>query len=192
MGIKRYNDETNSRIEILLKCGIPPQQIAQKERMSLTSRYRRKRRLKAFGTVDPDPLGVQGRPHSLTVDHEEAIADFIHDNPQAYTEEVVAFLWDEFDLRIDRSTMSRALKRIRLTYKRVEPVHGAQEVDLRVRWMSTICGYRAEQVVFLDETACSGRTVLVRCKIHANPWQPKIRSRKHYQKLMSNADFDFS
>ena len=54
--------------------------------------------------------------------------------------------------------MSRALKRIRLIYKRVEPVYNAQEVDLRVRWINIISGYLADQIIFLDETVCSGRT----------------------------------
>jgi hypothetical protein len=59
--------------------GIPHQQIAQRERMSFPSIHKRKKRLDAFGTVDPNPLSVQGRPRSTTIDHEEAIADFIHD-----------------------------------------------------------------------------------------------------------------
>jgi transposase len=158
MGFKRYNGETNARIEILLKCGVPPAQIARNESMTLRSIERRKKRLEAFGTVDPDPLRVQGHPRSLTIEQEEIVADFLHEYPQAYLDETLAFISDEFDIKIDRSTICRILKRIRLTHKTVEPIHGAQEVDLRVRWMSTITGYRAEQVVFLDETACSGRT----------------------------------
>ena len=56
--------------------------------------------------------------------------------------------------------MSRAIKRIKLTHKRVEPVHGDQEDDLRVRWMTRMSHYQADQLVFLDETVYSG------CKIN--------------------------
>ncbi len=58
MGVKRYNDETNARIKILLKYGVPPTQIVQNERISLQSIKRRKKRLKAFSTIYPDPLNV--------------------------------------------------------------------------------------------------------------------------------------
>jgi hypothetical protein len=45
---------------------------------------------------------------------------------------------------------------LKLTHKRVEPVSGAQDEDLRVSWMATISQYEAEHLVFLDETACNG------------------------------------
>ena len=72
-------------------------------------------------------------------------------NPQAYLDEVTAFIYDEFGLHIHKSTLSR----IKLTYKRVELVSGAQDEDLRVSWMATISQYEAEHLVFL---ACNGRT----------------------------------
>ena len=50
------------------------------------------------------------------------------------------------------------MSRIKLTHKRVEPVSGTQDEDLRASWMATISQYEAEHLVFLDETACNGRT----------------------------------
>ena len=78
---KPYNDETNARIELLLQCGVPPKQIAADEDLPLGQIYRKKRRLKAFGTVNPPPLIGQGHPRSLTREHEEAIEDFLDEYP---------------------------------------------------------------------------------------------------------------
>ncbi|KAN0070435.1 hypothetical protein V8E54_011304 [Elaphomyces granulatus] len=130
---KRYNDETNGQIEMLLSCGIPPRKIAV--------------------DLNIDPSLVY--PRILNREHEEAIEDFLDEYPQAYLDEVTAFIYDEFRLNIHKSTLSRALSRIKLMYKRVEPVSGAQDEDLRVSWMATISQYEAEHLVFL---ACNGRT----------------------------------
>jgi hypothetical protein len=106
--------------------------------------------LKLFGTVNPPPLSVQGRRRILNREHEDAIENFLNEYSQAYLEEVAAFIYGEF------STLPRAMSRIKLTHKRVEPVSGAQDEDLRVSWMATISQYEAEHLVFLDETACNG------------------------------------
>ena len=55
---KRYNDETNKRIELLLKCGIAPKKIADDKDLSLSQIYRKKARLEVFGIVDLSPLSI--------------------------------------------------------------------------------------------------------------------------------------
>jgi transposase len=155
---KPCNDETNERVELLLKCGVPPKEISETTGLSISQIYRKKGKLKAFGTVNPAPLSVRGRPRLLTREHEEAIEDFMDEYPQAYLDEVIAFLWDEFDIEVSHNTVDRVLHRIQLTYKKAEHVSSAQEVELRIRWRVKLCDYTAEQMVFLDETACSGRT----------------------------------
>ncbi len=89
--------------------------------------------MKAFRIVNPPSLIGQGRPRSLTREYEEAIEDFLDEYSQVYLNEIIVFIWDEFDINVARNTMSRAIKRIKLIYKRVEPVYRDQEDDLRVR-----------------------------------------------------------
>jgi transposase len=156
---KPYDDQTNARIELLLKCNVQPKSIARDLKPSLNQIYRKKQRFKAFDTVNPPALIGSGRPRTLTIEQEEVMMDFLDEYPQAYLNEIIAFVSEEFDVEISRSTINRILKHIRITYKRVEPVHGAQNDDLRVRWINTICNYSADQLIFLNETACSGRTV---------------------------------
>ena len=88
---KRYNDETNGQIEMLLSCGIPPRKIAVDLNIDPSLVYRRRSRLKLFGAVNSPPLSVQGRQRILNREHEEAIEDFLDEYPQAYLDEVTAF-----------------------------------------------------------------------------------------------------
>jgi hypothetical protein len=85
--------------------------------------------------------------------------DFLDEYSQTYHDEITTFISKEFDFKISRSIMSRILKRIRIIYKRIKPVHGAQNEDLRVKWMNIICNYSVDHLVFLDETVYCGRII---------------------------------
>src|SRR6266536_6310393 len=141
MSNKYFSDSANARIELLLECGVPPKKIVEDEKISLSIIYAKRARLKAFGTVNPSSLSVQGRSRALLREQEAAIEDFLEEYPYAYLDEIIAFISNEFDVEVARNTMSRAIGRIKLIYKRVEPVHGAQNEILDIRWMSTISTY---------------------------------------------------
>ncbi len=87
---------------------------------------------------------MQGRPRALLREQETAIEDFLEEYPHAYLDEIIAFISDEFGVEVARNTIDRAIERIKLTYKRVEPVHGAQNEILRIRWISIISIYTAD------------------------------------------------
>lgn len=42
--------------------------------------------------------------------HNQALLEYLKEWPTAYQDEMAWFLWDEFELTIDESTISRALK----------------------------------------------------------------------------------
>jgi len=121
---KPWSDQINAQVEILLKCSIPPKQIAEDVNLSISSVYRKKAKLEAFGTVNPAPLQVLGRPRALTREHEITIAEFIEDNPTVFVDEIIAFIWDEYDVQIAESTIKRTFNRIRFLYKRIESIYG--------------------------------------------------------------------
>jgi len=58
MSNKHFSDNANARIELLLKCGVPPKKIAEDEKTSLSIIYAKRARLKTFGTVNPPSLSV--------------------------------------------------------------------------------------------------------------------------------------
>jgi hypothetical protein len=84
--------------------------------------------------------------------------DFLNEYPQIYLNEITAFISEEFDVEISRNIINRTLKRIRIIHKRIKSIHDAQNEDLRVKWISTICNYSADQLIFLNEIVYCGRT----------------------------------
>ncbi len=55
---KCCNDETNKRIELLLKYGVAFKKIADDEDLSLSQIYRKKARLEVFRIVDFSSLSI--------------------------------------------------------------------------------------------------------------------------------------
>jgi transposase len=92
--------------------------------------YFKKKRFEIFGSVNSKFLIKQDRPKSFTKNIEKAIADFMDEYFQIYMHEIVAFVWEEFDVFIDENIIRKALTRIRLTYKRVEIINGEQDKEL--------------------------------------------------------------
>ena len=101
MGHKRYNALTNNTIEILFKCGRSVPEIAKITHVSESAIYYKQRKLRAFGTVNPPSLFVQGRPRILLPMYYNTIIDFLNEYPLAYVDEINAFIWEEFDLRVN-------------------------------------------------------------------------------------------
>ena len=92
MGYKRYDPLTNDTIEILLKCERSVTEIAKITHVSASTIFLKKRKLRAFGTVNPIPLVKQGRPRALLPVHDEAIIDFLNEYLLAFVNEASAFL----------------------------------------------------------------------------------------------------
>ncbi len=112
--------------------GVALKKIATDLNMELSLIYRRKDRLKLFRTANPSPLNVQGRRRALNREYKKTIKNFLNKYPQTYLDKIAAFIYNEFDLNIHNSTLSRAVSRIQLIYKRVEPVSNAQDEELRI------------------------------------------------------------
>ena len=66
-------------------------------------------------------------------EQEAAIEDFLEKYFYVYLDEIIVFISDEFGVEVARNIIGRAIGRIKLTHKRVKPVHGAQNEILRIR-----------------------------------------------------------
>lgn len=67
-------------------------------------------------------------------------------------------LYDEFDLIVSESTVSRALKKLHWSQKQAVRVAKHRNQFRRDEWMTRLAGWRADQLVFLDESAACERT----------------------------------
>ena len=64
-----------------------------------------------FGTTKAPPNGGR-RPRSITPPMLEALCKHLFEKPELYLEEMVVLLWDEFEVLVSTSSISRALKSI--------------------------------------------------------------------------------
>ena len=71
---------------------------------------------------------------------------------------MVRFIWDEFEIVVDDSTVSRALKCLGWNRTKITKQAAQRCKALRDDWMICLDGWTAEQLVFLDESAVCERT----------------------------------
>src|SRR6266480_5530613 len=71
---------------------------------------------------------------------------------------MIEFLLSEFDISVIQSTVSRLLKNLNQTHKRTERVHSERDDELRAHFRAKMCEYKANQLVFVDESAANERT----------------------------------
>ena len=153
----KYSDSVRNTIETCLRAGVEPLQIASEVRVSHQWVYQLRQTLDAFDTVSPPHLGVQGRPRKITADAEQGLLDFLDDNPSAYQDEMIEFLLSEFGISVTQSTVSRLLKNLNQTHKRVERIYSERDDKLQAHFRAKMCEYKANQLVFVDESAANER-----------------------------------
>ena len=65
------------------------------------------------------------------------------------------FLWEHFDVRPSLSSISRGLRSVRWSRKRLQAVAAERNEELRLDWKRRISVYNPRQLLFLDESAAS-------------------------------------
>ena len=106
----RYCDQLRKMIEDLIAAGCRTCDIARYLGVSDPMVSRLRGFYEVFGTVSPPHPGVQGRPRKVHREAEEGIIDFLEEYPTARHDEVSDFLFDEFDISTNQSTVSRVMK----------------------------------------------------------------------------------
>src|SRR5271168_98605 len=100
-----------------------------------------------------------GRPSQITAEIEEAIDYFIHyAAPTIYQDELATFIFDCFDIEISQSTISRALKRINITRKKLQVEAAQRNQAERLNYQLNMSSVKASQYVFVDESGSDERT----------------------------------
>jgi hypothetical protein len=118
-----YDDNTNVRIEIFFKCNVKFRTIAADEKRPLIQIYRKRRFLKFFDIINLSPLIIIERPRSLTTEKEDEKKNFLNEYFITFIDKIRTFVTEKFDIEINRNIINKILKRIKLTWKRMKPVH---------------------------------------------------------------------
>jgi transposase len=153
----RLPQELRDRALILFDLGWTTHTIAKDLNVSIRQIYKWKSNLELFGTLTPPPLSVIGRPRTLTTAQEDALLQYIEECPTVYQDEMSWFIYDEFELSISEASICRILKRRKWSRKAAKRRALQRSQLLRDEYMARLSQWEAQQLVFIDESACCER-----------------------------------
>jgi transposase len=103
-------------------------------------------------------LTIEHRPRKLSHFHEMKLLKFLKQRSHAYLNEMCWFLWDEFEIFVNESTVNKTLKRLEWNKKKMMRQVAQRNQSLRNDWMQRLSEWIAEQLIFLNESAACERT----------------------------------
>lgn len=104
------------------------------------------------------PYSYGRRPRTISTWHEDELKTYLEHRPQTYLDEKKLYLFDDFGLSVDESTIYRCLQRIGWNRKKACFQAAERNQYIPDEWKVRIAGWRPEQLVFLDESAACQRT----------------------------------
>jgi len=86
-----------------------------------------------------------------------ALCDRLTEKPNLYQDEMVVFLWDEFEMMVTTHSIGRALASIGWSKKTARRVAQEQNADLRDFYLHTLSAFRSYHLVYIDESGLDKR-----------------------------------
>lgn len=109
---------------------------------------------RVFGSVTA-PNNVRGGRHSAIPPHVlAALLDYLLSKPDLYLDEMVEFVWDQYEVAVSTAVIQRALKTYNWTKKKNKRVARERDSELRDACLYELSEYRSFQLVFVDESGC--------------------------------------
>ena len=155
----KYHESVRKAVEDLLRAGATQHEVVESLQVSKQWVCELRQLAEAFGTTIPEHPSVQGRPRKIHAEAEDSILDFLDDNPTAYLDEIQDFLLTEHQIKASVPTVSRCVKKLRLTHKKTTSTKTAQDDTLRARYFARIAGVPANRIIVVDESAANERTL---------------------------------
>lgn len=112
--------------------------------------------MRCFGSTKA-PFNGAGRPRRVTPTMLDALRERLLEKPGMYQSEMVEFLRNKFDVQVDVSAVSRALKSIGWTKKASRQIAKERNADLRDCYLHNLSAYRSYHLVYVDESGCDKR-----------------------------------
>jgi transposase len=98
--------------------------------------------LRYFGSTKAPPNGGGGC-RSITLQMLEVLREHLLEKHELYLEEMAVFLWDEFDVLVSPSSISRALRSINWSKKTAHGVAKERSPDLRDLYLHNLSAFRS-------------------------------------------------
>ncbi len=100
-------------------------------------------------------LDTIDRSKILSEYHAQKLLDFLSQQLIIYLNDMIWFLYDEFDIVISQSMISRLLKQARYSRKIAQRIVAKCDEKLCSEWEQRLMNWTSDQLVFLDESiAC--------------------------------------
>ncbi len=129
----RLSKANADEMALLLTTDVEPREIAHRFRCHCSTVYRIQQNIDTFGEARPAPVAQLGRPRKITPEALEGLLDWLLDNSSdsklAYLDEMAAFLDEEYDIEVSKSTVSRALAKEKITQKAVSTISTCLNLD---------------------------------------------------------------
>ena len=132
-----------SKVIRLLLLQWRPEAIAKTVHCSWRTVYNIQESLLIYGTAYAPSHRPNGRPMKMTKAMEESLLAYLDRYPWAFQSELAWFLQEEWGIGVHRSTISRLMKRSKITKKTGQRI-GRQNQELRVQWYADMHGLTAE------------------------------------------------
>jgi transposase len=155
---RQFSDVQCARIFTFIELGWKPSAIAKKLHISTRTVEKMQQNLLIYGSMRKPQLLARGRPHKMTLADEDALLDYLIAFGWRTQDEMAYWLEQERDLAVDRSTISKLLKRRKWNQKELRRISMTRSVDSRTAYRRDISQFDDKDLVFLDESIFNEKT----------------------------------
>jgi hypothetical protein len=103
------------------------------------------------------PFNGGGRRWQITPVMLDALKERLLEKPGMYQDEMVLFLYDEFEIIVNNSAVSRALVLIGWTKKATWQIAKERNADLWDYYLHNLSVFQSHHLVYVDESGCDKR-----------------------------------
>ena len=115
-----YDDLLRKRITTSIEAGIPVKDIVKSLMCSPELVYKYRRNLRVYGTYNPPTQSVGYRLKKVHLAAQEALKELLDSTRTMMLDEIQDWLLEEWDIEVYTSNISRLLKKMNISYKKVE------------------------------------------------------------------------
>lgn len=112
--------------------------------------------MQSFGSTTA-PFNGGGRRRRITPVMLDALREKLLEKPGMYQDEMIVFLYDEFDILVNTSAVSRALASIGWTKKATRQIAIERNAELRDYYLYNLSDFKSYHLVYVDESGCDKR-----------------------------------
>ena len=142
--------------DMILSSELTDVQMARIVRCSERSIQTIRLNLRLFGTTRA-PRNGGGRPKSISPPMLSALCERLIEKPDMYRDEMVLFLYDEFDTLVTTSSICRTLAAAGWSKKVARRVAQERNADLRDFYLHNLSAFSSYHLVYVDESGCDKR-----------------------------------